>query len=106
MVDDTKIEIVSTKECVPTRCPYLENAIAHAYVCSPQDQVLIEALPEHLKSSRDFIDGGEQQAGGEANRILAVLQACAWNREEAAKRLGLSRTTLWRRMKRLGLQTH
>jgi transcriptional regulator of acetoin/glycerol metabolism len=30
------------------------------------------------------------------------LQACGGNREAAAAMLGISRTTLWRRLKRIG----
>jgi PAS domain S-box-containing protein len=35
--------------------------------------------------------------------LLAVLQECRWNRARAASVLGISRTTLWRRMKEAGL---
>ncbi|MBX7084659.1 MAG: sigma 54-interacting transcriptional regulator [Nannocystaceae bacterium] len=39
----------------------------------------------------------------EARRIAAALTRASGNREQAAKLLGLSRVTLWRRMKALGL---
>ena len=47
----------------------------------------------------------EQQpvAGDERTRIAAALEAENGNRDRAAARLGVSRTTLWRRMKRHGL---
>ncbi len=35
--------------------------------------------------------------------LLDVLQATGWNRAEAARRLGISRVTLWKRLKALGL---
>jgi DNA-binding NtrC family response regulator len=37
-------------------------------------------------------------------RIRSALEACHWRRHEAARVLGISRTTLWRRMRELGLE--
>jgi transcriptional regulator of acetoin/glycerol metabolism len=51
---------------------------------------------------------GEEEHGapeerGEDNDILRALKQHRWNKQEAAKALGISRTTLWRRMKELAL---
>jgi transcriptional regulator with GAF, ATPase, and Fis domain len=40
---------------------------------------------------------------GEKTRILAALNAHQWRRGATAEALGMSRTTLWRRMRELGL---
>jgi DNA-binding NtrC family response regulator len=40
----------------------------------------------------------------DAARIRGALEACRWRRHEAARVLGVSRTTLWRRMRELGLE--
>lgn len=40
----------------------------------------------------------------ERRHLLAALEQAGGNREEAAQALGLSRTTLWRRMRRLGVE--
>jgi len=37
--------------------------------------------------------------------ILEVLEANNWNRNETADTLGINRTTLYKKMKRLGLET-
>jgi DNA-binding NtrC family response regulator len=40
----------------------------------------------------------------DAARIRGALEACHWRRHEAARVLEMSRTTLWRRMRELGLE--
>jgi len=40
----------------------------------------------------------------DAARIHGALEACRWRRNEAARVLGMSRTTLWRRMRELGFE--
>jgi transcriptional regulator of acetoin/glycerol metabolism len=41
---------------------------------------------------------------GDRGAILHALEAHAWNRVDAASALGMSRSTLWRRMRALGLE--
>ena len=43
--------------------------------------------------------------GGERARLMDALVRCRWNREKAAAELGMSRTTLWRKMRELGLSS-
>ncbi len=81
----------------------LENAVAHAYVCSPGDVIQPDALPEHVLRGEDPFGGLDPHAE-ERERICAALEATGWNKGEAARRLGLSRTTLWRRMRDLGIR--
>ncbi len=81
----------------------LENAVAHAFVCSAGDVIQPEALPEHILRGEDPF-GGPDPYAEERDRIYAALEATGWNKGEAAKRLGLSRTTLWRRMRSLGIR--
>jgi transcriptional regulator of acetoin/glycerol metabolism len=40
---------------------------------------------------------------GERQAVTQQLAAHRWNRVEAARALGMSRSTLWRRMRDLGL---
>ena len=44
---------------------------------------------------------GQSSLVGEAGTILKVLQESKYNKNVAAKRLGISRVTLWRKMKKL-----
>jgi DNA-binding NtrC family response regulator len=41
-------------------------------------------------------------AAAEKEHVLAVLEACGGNQLEAAKRLGIARNTLWRKLKAYG----
>lgn len=50
----------------------------------------------------DTIRRAEPEAG-EAARIVRALEAHRWNVGRTAKDLGLSRTTLWRRMRHFGI---
>jgi two-component system response regulator HydG len=45
----------------------------------------------------DVVDGAERQA------IEAALRECEGSREKAAETLGISATTLWRKMTRLAI---
>ena len=47
--------------------------------------------------------GGPVTEDNERERIVAALQRNQWSREKAARELGMSRITLWRRMSRLNL---
>lgn len=50
------------------------------------------------------MDGGPSTlAERERRAIVETLQATRWRLAEAARRLGISRTTLWRRLKTYGL---
>jgi transcriptional regulator of acetoin/glycerol metabolism len=44
-------------------------------------------------------DGGE----GERNELVAALAACRWNIARTASSLGISRMTLYRRLRRFGI---
>jgi PAS domain S-box-containing protein len=82
----------------------LRNAIEFAFIACKGPRIELEHLPDeiaHRKSSQPSELSAQDQE--EAERIQAVLQHCRQNREQAAKALGISRSTLWRRMKRLGI---
>ena len=85
----------------------LENAIEHALVLCREHTVEPRHLPTTLRNARD--NGHDVRPNGlplqsaEARAISETLQQCKGNRSEAARQLGLHRTTLWRKMRRYGL---
>ena len=89
----------------------LENAIEHAFVTCRGSMIDVYDLPGEL---RVRALGGAQAAqrpgagrtkGSEAEKaaILEALSRNAWNRTRTAEDLGMSRTTLWKKMKELGI---
>ncbi|HUP46847.1 MAG TPA: helix-turn-helix domain-containing protein [Thermoanaerobaculia bacterium] len=49
------------------------------------------------------LDDGAATVSEEAQLVIRALEANRWRRSAAAKSLGISRATLWRRMRELGI---
>jgi len=82
----------------------LENAIEHAYVTSTSGRIERRFLPAVMRHTSDRELAGEDlPKTSEQTEIRQVLEACKWQKAAAAKQLGISRTTLWRRMKEVKL---
>jgi PAS domain S-box-containing protein len=86
----------------------LENAVERAKICSRGEVIEESALPAEIRHRGAAVPRGrgsfgEKAANLEADRIRENLVRSGWNRTEAAARLGVSRVTLWRRMKQLGI---
>jgi len=91
----------------------LRNVMAYAYAIGEGAVLLPSDLPPEVLGALEARDEGADEAFAaqtsgltdEAQRITAVLARADGSRERAAKILGMSRVTLWRRMKELGLVT-
>ena len=90
----------------------LRNVIERAMILSPGTMLELEnAFPVYERSSRDSSPSNERRSENleevERAHIVKVLEECKWKirgEDGAAERLGLKRTTLQSRMKRLGIQ--
>jgi transcriptional regulator with PAS, ATPase and Fis domain len=86
----------------------LENAIEHAVALAEGEAVTASDLPAIFSRSRLLPDGAvtaEARDGWsleevEREHIGRVLRRQKWNLVSAARQLGISRTTLWRKMRR------
>jgi two-component system, NtrC family, response regulator HydG len=90
----------------PRNIRELENSVEHAYVTSTSGRIERQFLPASLRralGSEEAATAINSPAEGEAEQILETLKAHCWRKQEAARELGMSRTTQWRRMKELGL---
>jgi transcriptional regulator of acetoin/glycerol metabolism len=91
----------------------MENALEYAVTVCRGQTVLPEDLPELESSAAGHpADSGRQVAirpvrarseAPAAAELRAVLDAHRWRRADAARALGISRITLWRRMQAAGL---
>jgi PAS domain S-box-containing protein len=86
----------------------LENAIEHAFVVCIGDTIQLEDLPSHIVASVTESASAPSVRfrpldNAEADTIRTVLSKHFGNRNRTAAELGISRNTLWRKMKRYGI---
>ena len=78
----------------------LENVICHAGVMSQQEFIDWDALPERLRAPGNWAgtedDDDLSLEGAERRHVQRVLELVDGNRAEAARILGIGRTTLYR----------
>ncbi len=88
----------------------LENVVERAVVLAKRDKITPELLPEYIQSlsiesykkESTNIPTLEEQ---EKRYILWVLERCNGNKSKAAKLMGIDRVSLWRKLKRYGIQS-
>ncbi len=103
-----------TRECLdyfrdyhwPGNVRELRNAIEQAAILSENGNIKREHLPPYILNPefnfRKFDISGPQTLGElESNYIKVVLKSTGGNKTRAAKILGISQTTLWRKLKNL-----
>jgi DNA-binding NtrC family response regulator len=92
----------------------LQNVVERAVLLSKSDTIRIDDLPPALamtapatvvaplgaRTLKQALEAPERQI------ILEVLESHHWNRQLTAEQLGINRTTLYKKMKRLGLEDH
>jgi DNA-binding NtrC family response regulator len=85
----------------------LENALEYALTVCKGQTILPEDLPEEVSAISPIpLRPGDVlpfEDPHERERLRVALEAHGWRRDETAHALGMSRTTLWRKMRELGL---
>ena len=89
----------------------LENAIEYAFARSKKNVISVHVLPPSIRKQKFshqpdlpqkvFSVSTSKQSD---NELINVLEKNQWNRSKAAQKLGIGRTTLWRKLKALGLE--
>ena len=87
----------------------LENIIEHAFILCADEMIMPAHLPEHLRPGRQdvcAVDTGTMQAAKrsvEAQAIIDALERNNYNRQAAARDLGIHKSTLFRKIKALDI---
>jgi len=85
----------------------LENTIERSIVLAKGDFI----TPEHLPPELATHEPAAERAGRTANlrrlerdHVVSVLEKCGWNKYKAAQLMGISRSTLYSKIRKLGLE--
>ena len=80
----------------------LENSIEHAVVLAKGAGVEISDLPAVLQQAQTKSDSGSPGTIAESERriLFETLEECNWNKKQAALQLGISRSSLYEKIKK------
>jgi PAS domain S-box-containing protein len=89
----------------------LANAVEHAFVHSKSSLIHPSDLPHSVVDTgrpalKNQLRPDRRMGVVERQLIVKELEAANWKRNIAAKRLGMSRATLWRKMEKYGIGKH
>lgn len=88
----------------------LENVIEHCFVLCSGDIIQVECLPKRLREQKPKKSDSQNQnlkkgfKDAERELIISILEKNNHNRTKAAKELNINPSTLWRKMKKLGIK--
>jgi PAS domain S-box-containing protein len=77
-------------------------ALAAAGDCLEADHLPIDGY--HTEFVDELLKAPKPLAALEERLLREVLERCGWKMQDAAERIGISRVTLWRKMKDLGIE--
>lgn len=82
----------------------LINVIEYAFVVCNENFISLRHLPPHI--GRAGVSMGFSRKDTEKEDLLRALAKAKGRKGEAARLLGISRVTFWKRMKRYGIEMH
>ena len=81
----------------------LENAVEHAFVMCHDSEIGVEHLPPHINDRAVAGQNSVSLQMDEKESIVEALRRYKGNRTKAAVELGMHRSTLWRKIRMLGI---
>jgi len=82
----------------------LENSVEHAAVLTKGRYIEVSDLPGAVQEALVQVEPSHKRRGSLAENehamLQQVLEECSWNKKEAARRLGISRNTLYVKLKK------
>jgi two-component system response regulator HydG len=91
----------------------LENAIEHAFVLCNRNSIDISDLPIEIRQPEHLIHCNTSVQSNFSSKqirkklskdnLLELLDECDWNKAEVGRRVGLSRTAIWKYMKKFNI---
>ncbi len=108
-IDDDAMDLLCSYDW-PGNVRELENAIEYSFARTKESILRASKLPPSIKnampaqSARYFeFETDPEHLGQDIKHLKTILEKNKWNRSKVAKELRIGRTTLWRKMKVLGL---
>jgi len=89
----------------PGNVRQLINALEYTLMTATEGVIKVSDLPDYLLSSRTTSKGSTVKAAIKKDLLVETLNKYQWNRELTARHLGISRVTLWKLMKQMGMQS-
>ena len=104
-VSQATLEILM-KYDYPGNIRELENIIEHAFILCNQGVIKPEHIPKHLQNNNSIpaIEIATTMNEMESLFIIAALKRNNWSRKETARQIGVNPSTLYRKIKKLGLK--
>ena len=82
----------------------MRNTVERMAILTPGDLIPVESVPSELRLYQPVSSVQEARAGAERELLQRALDEADWNVSAAARRLGMERTTLHKRIRALGLR--
>ena len=78
----------------------LEHALEHAFILCSEPIIRLDHLPPELKNYDEYADPYlKDNIADDSQAIIQALEKTAWNKAKAARMLGISRRSLYRKIK-------
>ncbi|MDY6823433.1 MAG: sigma 54-interacting transcriptional regulator [Thermodesulfobacteriota bacterium] len=84
----------------------LRNAIEYAFVLCPGGTIDVTHLPARITGGGAPVTEKAQtvEPRGDRDRLEHTLRQTGWNQSETARRLNISRVTVWKKIRKYGIQ--